>query len=518
MTTSGPSADVEARLGGLSLLGGSAWNAASLILPQFYIVAMSIIAARFLTPADMGRQSYIAFIAISLTQLGSVGIPSAFQRFAGQALGRGEAGHVAYLRSWSWRVELVAAALAGAAMAGAAALGSEPRAAWLLAGAVCVVGVLNVVPAATLAVLQRWRGISTTGIALGAISTVAVAIVLAAGGGITGIFAVECVVGSVGLCINWWLARSAMAEFGVQPVKSVELRRRATRWALVASFVGVLAFVVWRRSEFLFLNHFSTDEHIAMFSIAFAAVTVLMKLPEAVGMVLTPAFATMSGARQTTRIRLRYSRALRLVMFVSIPSTALAVALGPTAIELAYGTAYADAGRLFIIMAPTLPLLSLVSMSRGLIAGVGRQRSLVAVAVFAAISNLALAVVLIRLYDSTGAAISNASAQALAAVAYVVIARRLIGSIQVAPGAIARNVFAAAAAGATAWATCAALGGVPGVLLGLVAFTVVYGGLAVLLHVLPADDGRWLESVVGERLRGRRESVVRRLIAAASGA
>jgi len=205
-------------------------------------------------------------------------------------------------------------------------------------------------------------------------------------------------------------------------------------------------------------------------------------------------------------------------MFVSIPSTALAVALGPTAIELAYGTAYADAGRLFIIMAPTLPLLSLVSMSRGLIAGVGRQRSLVAVAVFAAISNLALAVVLIRLYDSTGAAISNASAQALAAVAYVVIARRLIGSIQVAPGAIARNVFAAAAAGATAWATCAALGGVPGVLFGLVAFTVVYGGLAVLLHVLPGDDGRWLESVVGERLRGRRESVVRRLIAAASGA
>lgn len=518
MTTSDVSPDVEARVGGVSLVGGSAWTAMRLIVPQFYVVATSILAARFLTPAEMGRQSYIAFIALSLTMLATAGVPIAFQRVGGQALGNGQHAQLAYLLSWSRRVEVVAAAIAGAAMASAAALGSEPTAAWLLAGGVCVVGVLQSIPAAALAVLQRWRGISVTGVILGAVSTIAVAAVLAAGGGITGMFAVELAVWSVGLGIAWSLARRAMAELGVRPIKSLDLRRHAIRWALVSSFTGILSFVVWRRSEFLFLNEFSADEQIAMFSIAFAAVTALMKPPEAVGQVLAPAFATMSGARLTGRISGGYARATRLLLFVSIPLTALALAVGPTVIELAYGSAYSEAGTLFAIMAPMVPLLSLVNVSRGLIVGVGRQRSLVAVGVFAAVSNLALALFLVRRFDATGAAISNAAAQALAGCAYIRIARALTGPTELAPAAVARNVVAAGGAGAAAWAACSALGGVAGAVAGVAVFAVGYCGLATLLGVMSGDDGRWLAALVGERLAGRRRTLANRLITAFSRA
>jgi O-antigen/teichoic acid export membrane protein len=510
--------DVAARTGGGLLLGGSAWNAASLVLPQFYVLAMSIIAARFLTPSEMGRQSYIAFISISLTMLARGGLPSAFQRFAGEALGRGTAEHVPYLLRWSWKVETVGAALAGAAMASAAALGEEPQAAWILAGCVSVVSVLQMVPAAALAVLQRWRGVSIIGIASGALSTVAVAAVLAAGGGITGMFAVEFAAGLIFLGVTWWLARSAIAELNVQPVKSVELRRRTIRWALVASFTGILTFVVWRRSEFLFLNHFSSDEQIAVYSIAFAAVTALMKPPEAVGMVLSPAFATLSGAREMERIRAGYSRGIRLLLLVSVPLTALAVAVGPEAIHLAYGSAYDEAGTLLVIMAPAVPLLSIVSVARGVIFGVGRQRSLVAVGLLAAVVNVALAVVLIERYDATGAAISNAAAQGVAAIAYAAIARRLAGTIEIAPAALARNAVAASAAGLAAWAVCTVLSGVAGVLMGLAVFGAAFAGLAVALRVMATDDGLWLESVLGYQLRGRSGTFARRMIAAASRA
>jgi O-antigen/teichoic acid export membrane protein len=512
------SSGVGTRLGGGALLGASAWNAASLILPQVYVLVMSIIAARFLTPAEMGRQSFIAFVAISLIMLLTGGLPSAFQRFAGEALGRNEAEHVPYLLRWSWRVEIVGAVLAGAGMAAAAALGSEPRAAWILAGGFCAVGILQVIPASALAVLQRWRGISMVGIAFGALSTIAVAIVLAAGGGITGMFAVEFGAAAISLCVTSALARSAIAELRVTPVKSVELRRRVVRWALVASFTGILTLVVWRRSEFLFLNGFSSDEQIAMYSIAFAAVTALMKLPEAVGMVLSPAFATLGGARDMDRIRQAYSRGIRLLLLVSTPLTALSVAVGPTVIRLAYGSSYDEAGTLFAIMAPTLPLLALVSVSRGVIFGVGRQRSLVAVGIFAALVNVALALVLIRRYDATGAAISNAAAQGVAALAYLAIARRLAGAVELAPAALARNVVAACAAGAAAWAACSALGGVAGALAGIVVFSVAFCALAVVLRIMPSGDGPWLESVVAERLRGRFETIARRMIAAASRA
>jgi O-antigen/teichoic acid export membrane protein len=513
LTTSEATADVDARIAGPALLGGSAWSAASLIIPQFYVVATSILAARFLTPSEMGRQSYIAFISLSLTYLATAGVPTAFQRVGAEALGRGEHGQLAYLLTWSRRIEVVAAALAGGVMGAAAALGSEPRAAWLFAGGVCVIGVLQSVPASALAVLQRWRGISVTGIVIGAVSTIAVAIVLAAGGGITGMFAVEFAVWSVGLGVSWWLAREAMAELRARPVRSMELRRRAISWALASTFTGILAFVVWRRSEFFFLNAFSTDREIAMYSIAFAAMTALMKPPEAVGMVLSPAFATMSGARQAERISARYARGIRMILLLSLPLTAFAMAIGPAAIELAYGSAYSDAGTLFLIMAPTLPLLSLMGVSRGLIAGVGRQRSLISVGIFAAVTNVLLAVVLISHYDATGAAVSNAAAQVLAVGAYIALARKLAGSARITFAAVARNAVAAAAAGGAAWAACSALGGVAGAVAGIVVFFAAYLGLAMLLGVIPRGDADWLESLAGDHMAGRRENLTRRLIA-----
>lgn len=479
---------------------------------------MSIIAARFLTPAELGRQSYIAFIAIALTMLLTGGLPSAFQRFAGEALGSGRPEHIPYLLRWCWRVEIVGAALAGGAMATAATLGSEPGLAWVLAGGYCMAAILQVVPAAALAVLQRWRGVSILGLVLGALSTVGIAAVLAAGGGISGMFAVELAAAAASLLGTSWLARSAIAGLGVRPRKSVELRRRVVRWGVVASLTGILTFVIWRRSEFLFLNEFSSDEEIAMYSIAFAAVTALMKLPEAVGMVLSPVFATLSGARDMDRVRLGYARGVRLLLLLSIPLTALWVAVGPTVIRLAYGSAYDEAGTLFRIMAPTLPLLSLVAVSRGVIFGVGRQRNLVAVGLFGALVNVTLALVLIPKFDATGAAISNAATQALAAVAYVAIARRLAGAIEVAPAALARNAVAASVAGAAAWAVCFALDGVPGAVLGVAVFTAGFCALAVALRIMPSDDARWLESIVGHRLRGRFETYARRMIAAASRA
>ena len=500
------------------VLRASAWNAASLVLPQVYLLATSVIAARFLTPAEMGRQSYIAFVELSLVLLGTGGLPSAVLRFGGEALGRGEPGSLAYLARWAWRVGAIGGVLAGGVMVTAAALGAEPRAAWIIAGGFCFVGVLQAIPASVLAVLQRWRGVSIVGIVFGAVSTAALVPVLAAGGGITGLFAVQFATGVITLLLTVWLARSGLGTLGVVPMKSTELRWRAVRWAFVSTFTSVLTFVVWRRSEFLFLNGYSSDEQIAVYSIAFASVVALTKLPEAVGAVISPAFATLSGARQTNRIRSGYGRAIRLILLVSLPLTALATAVGPSAIRLLYGSSYSEAGELLVIMVLALPLLSLVSVSRGVIFGVDRQRNLVMVGAFAAVVNVALDILLIQVYDAIGAALANVGAQSAAAIAYVVVARRSTGPIDWAPGALARNAVAAGAAGAAAWAATAMLPGVAGALAGIALFVTVFCVLAVMLRIMPTRDGPWLESVLAARLRGRSRIVARRMIAAASRA
>jgi O-antigen/teichoic acid export membrane protein len=517
-TADPPVTDAAAGTTGATVMRSGAWNAASLVLPQLYLVAMSVVAARFLAPDDMGRQSYIAFVAVSLAQLLAGGVPVAIQRFVAETLGRGEPGHARALVAWGRRLIALAALAGGGALLAAAALGSEPQMAWVLAAGICALTILQTLPASVLAAVQRWRGLSILGIVSGALTTVAVLAVLAAGGGITGMFAVELAGTALSFGVTLRLARRALGQLAAPPVDAPHLRRRTARWAAVATFSAVLSFLVWRRSEFVLLEATAADAEIAMYSIAFGAMVALTRLPEAVGLVISPAFATLLGAGQVDRIRSGYARAIRLILLAAIPLTAAATALGPATIRAVYGDAYSDAGTLLVIMAPTLPLLALVSVSRGLIFGLGDQRALVVVGVLAAGLDAALAVLLIPRFGGVGAALTNAAAQLGSAIGYLAFSRRAVGPVAWAPAATARNVAAAAAAAAAAWMTTSALAGVAGLVTGLVVFTTAFAVLSIGLRVIPAEDGRWLAAAVGGRLPGRRGVFARRVLASASGA
>ena len=84
-----------------------------------------------------------------------------------------------------------------------------------------------------------------------------------------------------------------------------ELRRRFWSFAAATSVIVIISFVVWRRSELFILQHYSTDAQIAFYSIAFAAVSGLSKLPETVETVAMPAVANLVGTGQDERIRAR---------------------------------------------------------------------------------------------------------------------------------------------------------------------------------------------------------------------
>src|SRR4051812_28816517 len=70
-----------------SVVSGGLWTLLNRALPQAQLLALSIIAARYLGPDDMGRQSYIAFVALALVQAATAGFPGALSRFIGELLG-----------------------------------------------------------------------------------------------------------------------------------------------------------------------------------------------------------------------------------------------------------------------------------------------------------------------------------------------------------------------------------------------------------------------------------------------
>ena len=472
-----------------------AWNAFSHLIPQVYLLVQSVAAARFLGPDDMGRQSFIAWAAVSVVFVWSRGLPDAMLRFTAETLGRERPGDVLGLVRWASRVQLAVAAL-GFALVGAVGLvRGDLRRAWLLAGVLCAVNVLRGIPLAVLRARLRWRESSMIGVWSGAAAMVATLAVLAAGGGIVGMFAVEAVVGAGATLYARHRALVAVAELPVAETADHDLHRRVSRYALVSSAQAVFAYVVWQRSEFLLLDRYADDSEIALYSVAFGGIAVLTRVIQAFAAVVPGSVATLHGAGATERIRTGYARGVRLLMLITLPITAVSAALGPAAIRVVYGDDYDGAGRVLLAIVAAVPVVALFHLAFGLAQGLGRLRVIVTASVVGTVADLAVGFALVPRHGAFGAAIANAAAQVAASVVVAGYAARYArGAAYGIPRLLAAAV-ASAAAGGVAWAAVRAFGDLPGILAGGLAAVVLYGGAAFVL-LLP-EDRQWVA-----RLRG----------------
>jgi O-antigen/teichoic acid export membrane protein len=501
--------DAVARTTGRSVLGGGMWYLLARAAPQLYTVAVSVAAARFLGAEGLGRQSFISFVAISTAMVVGGGFTLAVARYVGATMGRAQPGRVRGLIGWAWKVQGSLALVGGAILAGTALAGADPQAAWLLAAVATIVAMLHNVPSAALIGLQRWRAASVVGLVTGAISVAATIAVLAAGGGITGMFAVEAAVAAGNLVWTSWLARRALADVSATIERPGELRREVVRFAAITSVGVVITFVVWRRSELFFLARYSTDTEIALYSISFGMVAALGMIPLALSGVLGPALATLYGGGATDRIRSGFGRALRLIVLTSLPLTAAGLSLGPLLLRLAYGDEYEAAGRVLRILLLAFPLVAAMYACGALLTGLGRIVVPLGLEAVAAALNLGLDAALIPGRGAEAAAIANVCSQAAGAVLVTAYALKVIGGVSLEPRRLLAATVASGGGGAVAWLVGTELDGWGGLVLGLAAGFVVFTLLARVGRILSPGDASWLEEAVGERLRGPVAAVCR---------
>ncbi len=487
-------------VGGHALVGGL-WTTGGQIAPYLYTVVVSVVAGRILGPGPMGRQSFIAFVVLATTTVCAAGLPQSLMRASAEAIGRGSPGSVPGLARWGWRVTGVGATFGTIAILVIAALGATPRAAWLFAAAAVAVGILHKVPGSILAGTQHWRLNSLGILVSGALGTVATIVVLALGGGISGMLAVAA---ASTLVLTIWATiytKRVLAPMRTEDATGLEeLRSRASRFGLAASVSVILSFVVGQRSELFFLDRSSSNAQIAFYTIAFSAVTMLQTLPVGMTNVVSPTFAQFFGAGQLDRIRSGFSRGLRLVLLVSAPIAAGGLVLGPPLIRLAYGDRYAHAGTVFRILVVSVPLAPLGAICGGLLVGYGRMRFPIVVASVAAVADLAAAAVLVPRFDAIGAALANETAALTATTIQFVYCFRLLGGVEIRISQFARMLAASGLAAAAAQAVLELGSGAPPFLAAAALFVVVLAGLAISLRVLPRGDADWLASA----LRGTR--------------
>jgi O-antigen/teichoic acid export membrane protein len=484
-----------------SVARGGIWNTAAAVVPQLYTLAISIVAARVLGPDDMGRQSFIGFVAVVVSIIVAAGFPIAVTRHVAEQLGAGRAEALPDLVRWAWKLAAGGALTAFVGLMLAVVTGMEPTLAWFFAAVLSAGLVLSKVPSSFLIGVQRWREVSTIGLISGFVSTIALVSVLLAGGGISGMLAVQATITLWTLGWTTLRARRRLGELTPTSVPDPEVHRRTVRYALVASIGVPITIVIWFRFEFFFLDRFSADSEIAIYSIAFAAVNALVLIPQMLGTTIAPAFATLFGAGQNRRIRTGYSRSLRVLLLLTLPLTAGALAVGPEFLTVVYGEEYREAGRLLVIMLLLLPLIPLYHVSASLLVGLGLQRVPLIVGAIGAVITILLDLVLISRYDAVGAALGNAGGQLVTTLPIIVYAVLRAGPVDWEKGALVRAGFAAAACGACARLMVVELGGgAAGVAAGFVVGVAVFVLAATALRILPAQDASWLREVAGGRM------------------
>jgi O-antigen/teichoic acid export membrane protein len=477
---------------GRAVLQGSTWSAARIVGPQLFVLVVSVAAARFLGPDQMGRQSFIAFIALSVAAIFSGGIAQMLTRYVGEGIGAERGPQTRGLISSTYRVGLLGAALGAAAMVAAGLLGAEPAAAWALAGVGCGLAIAQAMPNAILSGALRWRQTSIVGLTTGTLAVPATIAVLAAGGGITGFFAVETAAIGANLIWSEILSRRATRDLGSGISHDRALERRAWSFAGLTTISIVLATVVFKRSEFFFLQHYADDAAIAIYSIAFASVFAITALTEALGNTVMPAFATLFGGGANERIRLGFERGQRLLILFSLPLTAAAIALGPQLLALVYGSEYSESGELVQIMALGIPLLALMGLARAFLGGLGKVRPMLVTTGVAAAANIALAFALIPSQGARGAALANLGSQVIAGAITIAYADRLLGRRGIHSRTLLATLAASVTAGGLGLLAAEGLGGVPGVLAGALAVTAGFAAVAALVKPIRPDDADWL--------------------------
>jgi O-antigen/teichoic acid export membrane protein len=138
-------------------------------------------------------------------------------------------------------------------------------------------------------------------------------------------------------------------------------------------------------------------------------------------------------------------------------------------------------------------------LASSLLAGLAHVRLPLVATAAAGIVDLGLAAALVPHHGAVGAAIANGAAQATAGVPMIVYSARIAGPIDWGWGSLVRCAGVSAAGGAVAWGVSAGVGGAAGLILGLLAGSAVFFGLAAAVGLLSREDAAWLSDVVGSR-------------------
>ena len=397
----------------ISLLRNTAWATAGRYVEYFLGMVMSVVIARALGPSDYGIYAFAIWLSHLSLLLINGGLPTALIKFLAELRGRGDEGAEGALfrrvnRFHHWTTGLFLALGAGLiGLAGDSILpGNAPGALLWLVLLATVFKASYMFRQGLAKGREDFRAIALTILVVAPGNTVAVAVASSVGAGLAGFLAVFTGAGlAYFLLLRVFLGRPPIPDPGA-PERVAALRPRLHRHILLATANTLLAFLVFKQSEVLFLRLFAETSAIAYFNVAFTLSTAAATLvPGIVGTILLPAMARAVARDQATAGR-TFVESTRYLWLLGLPLMAGGLLYADNLVGLLYGAEFRDAA---------IPLAALLVASSFHIISQGgssyqissdRQHVLLRLNLALVAVTLALDWVLIANYGLTGAVIA----------------------------------------------------------------------------------------------------------------
>jgi len=388
----------------------------SVLLTVGSSLILSVALARKLGPEQYGSYSFALWLVSLGALLSNMGISVASTKFISEYQGAGDKIGL----QWVVRATLRSRALVAVLIA----VGLVPISMLLLSGdagdSVRYYPLFISLALVPYALHQAFQGIlkgfqryeySALALSVGFLVKTAVAITLVwLGYGILHLLAVEVVAwalaAALGLLFLRRLVKGPLSKQDISP--SREAKRNLARFALIASVLLLVDFIMLDRSEIFFIKLFRPDAEVGFYSLAFAMATYPMLLiPGALGSVLMPAISEQFGRGDSARLAAIYVTAGRYLMMLSFPLAAGGIVMARPLVVALFGEEYTP------MVLPTQILMAAgaggaVSFTTSsVIWGTNRPHYFLAMSLFKVPANIIACLVLIPLYGMKGAALAQ---------------------------------------------------------------------------------------------------------------
>lgn len=408
------------------VVAGGLWIATSKFLPLVGAALLSISIGRILGPQVLGLQNYIAFVDALLATAVQWVLITVSIRVLSAARGSGDTAGAARL-GWITFVLNVVGGTTSALVLLLAGLLSPTPGPWLFAALAAFLNAIAWGYGVNVIAQQGWTPVARRRLFTQLIAVGGGLVAVLAGGGIVGVFAAIALASAVFLVLmrRTW---GPMHPAALRPFPPGLLRLWGQLFAL-----EVLVQLVVQKSEVLFLQHWSDESQIAMFSVAFMVVASSAALPIALVVSGLPKVAASSGAGSINATLGRLKHPIRLALFLSLPLAALVASVGPPAVLALYGEEFATAAA----MVPPMSLVLLLGTA-GMVCvtfwiGADRLRAPFVAAACGVAVTVTLSITLVPSLQAWGAMWANVGGQTVMALTVLWWTHRRGGELALRP-------------------------------------------------------------------------------------